>query len=82
MTTKQYTIRQVPKKLDDFFRKQARLSNKSINTVVLEYLEQSTKVDLESHDDNFSWLIGANTIDDDSLQAIAELKQKDKGARR
>jgi len=78
MNTTQYTIRQVPKKLDEFLRKQANLSNKSLNTVVLEYLQQSTKVDLESSDDNFAWIIGADTIDDDALQAIADMKRADK----
>jgi hypothetical protein len=78
MNTIQYTIRQVPKKLDEFLRRQARLSNKSLNTVVIEYLEQSTKIDLESTDDNFAWLIGANTIDKDSLDAIADLRRSDK----
>lgn len=78
MNTTQYTIRQVPKKLDEFLRKQAGLSNKSLNTVVLEYLQQSTKVDLESLDDDFAWIIGADTIDDEALQAIADMKRADK----
>jgi hypothetical protein len=33
---------------------------------------------MEGQDDTFEWLIGANTLDDDSLAAIAELKQTDK----
>jgi hypothetical protein len=81
MSTIQYTIRSVPEKLDDFFRKQAAQSNKSMNTIVLEYLEQSTKLDLESENDDFAWLIGSDTIDDDSLRAIQEMKQTDKAKR-
>lgn len=33
---------------------------------------------LQGGNDNFNWLIGANTIDDDSLRAVAELKRADK----
>ena len=77
MTT-QYTIRSVPKNLDVFLRRQARLQGKSLNRLVLEYIEQATKLDMQNADDNFDWIIGANTIDDDSLCAIAELKATDK----
>jgi hypothetical protein len=78
METTQYTIRAVPKKLDTFLRRQAQLHGKSLNQTVLDYIVQATKLDLQEDSDDFSWLIGANTLDSDSLQAIAELKQTDK----
>lgn len=82
MSTTQYTIRAIPKKLDDFLRQQARLTGKSLNKVVLEYLEQSTKLDLEAREDNFAWIIGANALEDKSLAAIEELKRADKTKQR
>lgn len=78
MNTTQYTIRSGPKKLDAFLRQQARLRGKSLNQTVLDYVEQATKLDMQEDGDNFDWLIGAKTMDDDSSQAIAELKQNDK----
>ncbi len=82
MSDIQYTIRAVPKDVDTFLRKQAKYSNKSLNTIVLEYLQQSTRQDLDNQDDDFAWIIGADTIDDASLQAIADLKKTDKKSRR
>lgn len=78
MGTIQYTIRAVPKKLDTFLRRQAQLRGKSLNQTVLDYIEQATKLDMQEDSDDFSWLIGANTLDDDSLKAIAEFKRIDK----
>lgn len=78
MNTTQYTIRAVPKKLDAFLRRQARMRGKSLNQTVLEYIEQATKLDMQEDSDNFDWIIGANTLDDNSLHAIMDLKQTDK----
>lgn len=78
MSTKQYTIRSVPKSIDDFLRRQARLQGKSLNQTILDYIKQATKLDMQENDDDFSWIIGANTLDDDSLQAMSELKRIDK----
>lgn len=78
MKTTQYTIRSVPKPLDTFLRRQAQLQGKSLNQTVLDYIKQATKLDMQSDDDNFDWIIGANTLEDVSLQAIAELKHTDK----
>ncbi len=76
--TVQYTIRAIPKKLDTFLRRQAKLHGKSLNQTVLDYIEQATKLDLQQADDGFDWIIGANTLDEDSLKAIGELKSTDK----
>jgi hypothetical protein len=78
MTHTQYTIRQVPRKLDAFLRRQARLQGKSLNQTVLDYIKQATKLDLEADDDSFDWLIGANTMDTATLRAIHELRLADK----
>ena len=74
----QYTIRSVPKQLDRFLRRQARLRGRSLNQTVLDYISQAVKLDMQDLDDDFSWIIGANTIEDQSLDAIAKLKQADK----
>lgn len=78
MSQIQYTLRSIPKSLDTFLRRQARLHGKSLNQTVLDYIHQATKLDLQQADDNFDWIIGADTLDDDSLQAIADLKRIDK----
>jgi hypothetical protein len=78
MHTTQYTIRSVPKALDSFLRRQAVAHGKSLNQTVLDYMLQATKLDMQESDDTFDWLIGANTLDHDSLQVIADLKQADK----
>ncbi|HET9173783.1 MAG TPA: hypothetical protein VFN56_00710 [Candidatus Saccharimonadales bacterium] len=78
MSTIQYTIRAIPKNLDNFLRRQAKLQGKSLNQTVLDYIQQATKLDLQQSDEDFDWIIGADTMDNDSLQAIAELKAADK----
>lgn len=78
MSNTQYTIRAIPKKLDNFLRRQAHLRGKSLNQTVLDYIEQATKLDMQDADEDFDWLIGANTLDDASLRAISELKEIDK----
>jgi len=78
MRTIQYTIRAIPKNLDNFLRRQAKMQGKSLNQTVLDYIEQATKLDLQQTDEDFNWIIGANTLDSDSLEAIAELKSVDK----
>ena len=78
MNTTQYTLRSVPKNLDVFLRRQAHLRGKSLNQTILDYIQQATKLDMQEDTDNFDWIIGANTLGDDSLQAIARLKQADK----
>jgi hypothetical protein len=79
MSTTQYTIRSIPKSLDAFLRRQARIRGRSLNQTVLDYIQQATKLDMQDDgNDNFEWLIGAHTMDDDSLRAIAEMKQADK----
>ncbi|HEY1645663.1 MAG TPA: hypothetical protein VGF75_04800 [Candidatus Saccharimonadales bacterium] len=82
MNTTQYTIRSVPKQLDTFLRRQSQVKGKSLNQTVLDYIQQATKLDMQDNTDNFDWIIGANTIDDDTLEAIKELKVVDKSKSR
>lgn len=78
MNTTQYTLRSVPKSLDTFLRRQAHLRGKSLNQTVLDYIQQATKLDMQEDTDDFSWLIGADTLDKESLEAITNLKKDDK----
>jgi hypothetical protein len=78
MSDIQYTIRAVPKSADVYLRRQARLRGRSLNSIVLSYIEASIKRDAIKEDDDFSWLIGSNTIDGASLKAIKEAKEYDK----
>jgi hypothetical protein len=81
MSDIQYTIRAVPKQIDAYLRRQARLRGRSLNSTVLSYIEESINRDTTKKDD-FSWLIGSNTIDDASLEAIKEAKEHDKQKQR
>jgi hypothetical protein len=82
MSDIQYTIRAVPKQIDTYLRRQARLRGRSLNSTVLSYIEESINHDTTKKDDDFSWLIGSNTIDDASLEAIKEAKEYDKQKQR
>lgn len=54
----QYTVRGVPPKLDERLREEARTTGKSLNTVVVETLEQAKLATTDAHDD-LDWFIGA-----------------------
>lgn len=78
MHTVQYTIRQIPKQLDTFLRRQARLRGRSLNQTVLDYINKAIEEDKKDKNDDLSWFIGANTIDDAAVQAIQDAKAYDK----
>ena len=82
MSNIQYTIRAIPEQMDIYLRRQARLRGRSLNSTVLDYIEESIKHDAVKQDNDFSWLIGSNTIDDASLEAIKEAKEYDKQKQR
>ncbi len=77
MSNVQYTIRKIPSSLDKRLRRQAKESGLSLNKLVIEYITTASQQQSQQ-DEDFSWLIGSNTIDDNSLQAIAELDKIDK----
>jgi plasmid stability protein len=82
MSNVQYTIRSIPDDTDAYLRRQAKLHGRSLNTIVLGYLENAIKHDKIKKDDDFSWLIGSNTIDDASLKTIKAMKEYDKQKQR
>lgn len=71
----QYTIRNVPPKLDQALRKRAQITGKSLNTVVIEDIASQYNINLASTDDasdSLDWFIGSGPLDDDVLNAIEE----------
>ena len=78
MSDAQYTIRAVPKKLDKFLRRKSLQTGKSLNRVVLDYLERGSNFDLKAEDSDLSWFIGSGSMDEASLDAIEELNKADK----
>jgi hypothetical protein len=44
----------------------------------LDYIEQATRLDMQEDNESFDWIIGANTMDSDTLRAISDMKQADK----
>jgi len=77
MSSIQYTIRSVPKSVDVFLRKKAQEEGRSLNQTVIAYVKKAITEE-QAEKDDFSWLFGANTIDDVSLQAIKDMKEYDK----
>jgi predicted transcriptional regulator len=57
MASVQYTVRGVPAELDAELRKEARATGRSLNTVVVEALEQA-KLPAAQHDD-LDWFVGS-----------------------
>ncbi|MDZ7744525.1 MAG: hypothetical protein U5K77_02065 [Candidatus Saccharibacteria bacterium] len=72
MNTKQYTVRNIPSKVDRYLRKRAQLSGKSLNQVVIDELSERAGMPSESLADSLDWFIGSGTIEDASIQAIED----------
>ncbi len=72
MSTKQYTIRNIPQPVDRYLRKRAKISGKSLNQVIIDELSESAGVNKTSLVDSLDWFFGSNTIGDDVLQALEE----------
>ena len=71
----QYTIRNVPPKVDRYYRKLAKISGKSLNQVVIDDLAEKSGANFPedaSLGDRLSWFFGANTIDDETLKLWEE----------
>jgi len=74
----QYTIRNIPKKLDSALRKRAKVEKKSLNQVALEALARATGVSngqepVRHHD--LDWAIGTWVEDPEFDRAIEEQDQ-------
>lgn len=50
-TDRQYTVRSVPERLDRELRKRAKQEDKSLNTLILEILNQATTPEAQKHHD-------------------------------
>lgn len=72
MSTKQYTVRNVPQTVDRYLRKRAKISGKSLNQVIIDELSEKAGVGTESLVDSLDWFYGANTIGDDVIEALEE----------
>ncbi len=74
MNTSQYTIRNVPLRLDRVLRKRAKLTGKSLNQLVIEDIAAQNNVVLSTPGNvplqSLSWFIGLGALDNDVLQAI------------
>lgn len=70
MTAIQYTIRGVPKELDERLRQEARERGESLNTLVVETLAQAKLPSSEPRHD-LDWFIGTSPTDDDQSMADA-----------
>lgn len=72
MKVKQYTIRNIPEPVDRYLRKRARLSNKSLNQVIIDELSERAGIGKESLIDSLDWFIGSGGIGDDVIAALEE----------
>jgi plasmid stability protein len=69
----QYTLRNIPKNLDRALRDKARAERKSLNAVALDALKRGLGLNGEAvRYDDLDWFFGGNTIDANSLKAMAE----------
>lgn len=71
MTNNQYTIRSIPRKLDETLRLQATKSGKSLNQVLLESLAKGAGVDIKDATFNdLDWFVGSNKPDPSTTKAL------------
>lgn len=71
MPTLQYTIRNIPQPVNDYLRKKARLTSKSLNQVVIDELSEKVGTPCQSAGSALAWFVGSG-IDDATLQALAD----------
>lgn len=71
MSTKQYTIRNIPEPVDRYLRKLAKISGKSLNQVVIEELSEKVSDSKTTLVDSLDWFIGSG-IDQATLDALEE----------
>lgn len=69
MTSKQYTIRSIPPKLDEALRQRAHQSGKSLNEVSIEALSRGAGFSADSTTyDDLDWFIGSNSVDQNAIK--------------
>jgi hypothetical protein len=71
MNSIQYTVRGVPPDLDAELRREAQLTGKALNTLVVETLQQAKLRSSRVIDDGLDWFVGVESPDGerDSAQA-------------
>jgi hypothetical protein len=72
----QYTIRNVPKRVDEALRRKAKEEGRSLNELVIEAIEQRLKLPEEKkvyHD--LDWFIGAGELEPEVLEALEEQRR-------
>lgn len=69
MTSKQYTIRSIPPKLDEALRQRAQQSGKSLNEVSIDALSRGAGISTDSTTYNdLDWFIGSNSVDQTAIE--------------
>ncbi len=78
MHTVQYTIRNIPKSVDQVIRKRAQESGTSFNQTVVDLLTlQTLGTTTPQEESNFNWLFNSNTLDESFDSALHDLNQVD-----
>ncbi len=79
----QYTVRNVPARLDRALRKRSQISGKSLNRLIIEDLAAQAGVPVEGSEkknlaEQLDWFIGSGIMDDGTLEALTEQDKLDK----
>lgn len=67
----QLTIRNLPESVNLYLRKKAKLSNKSLNQIVIEELSEKVPNIKDTLDLSLDWFIGKG-IDNETMDALTE----------
>lgn len=78
----QYTIRNIPKELDEYLRKLADIRDESLNRVVIDELSEKirhteARTELQKLSDKLDWFI-CNTYDAELDENLKKFKQEDR----
>ena len=65
----QLTIRNLPEAVDLYLRKKAKLSNKSLNQIVIDELSEKVPNLNQSLESSFAWFIGSG-MDKETLEVL------------
>ena len=67
----QLSIRNLPESVNLYLRKKAKLSNKSLNQIVIEELSEKVPNVKDTLDSSLDWFIGKG-IDNETMDALTE----------
>jgi hypothetical protein len=71
MSTKQYTVRNIPDPVNRYLRKKAQHSGKSLNQVIIDELSEKAAIPTANVGSALNWFIGSG-IDNATLIALQE----------